>query len=189
MLLNSVMASKSLKIIIYICHISSQIWMIFTCLPHWSTEICNTPLNPSSRFTLSSHVLMVSKVTSETSVSDKKTGKMIGKVSEDVENVWMRKNISTIQEMYLTGLIYIFIRNRCISDRDVIKTGQIHLMCCENILSHLSLFYINKEVLSKIHYYNETDWFTCSSQMLCCIASESNWSTRETYKMTGSKTS
>lgn len=64
----------------------------------------------------------------------------------------MRKNIFTIQEMYLTGFEYIFVkkynrfdytfaRNTRISDEDIIETDQIHLLYCGDIHSPY-LFYV-----------------------------------------------
>lgn len=61
------------------------------------------------------------------------------------EKVWMGKNILIIQEMYLTGLEYIFVRNTwntCISDEDTFETGQTHPVYCQDICSHSYLFFI-----------------------------------------------
>lgn len=73
-----------------------------------------------------------------------------------VERVWMRMEISTLQEIYLTGFNYIFIWNMCISDRDAIETSQIHLLQCEEILSNSYLFLHLKTVLTYTYRYNHT---------------------------------
>lgn len=47
-------------------------------------------------------------------------------------------------KVYLTGLEYIFVRNVCISNEDIFKTGYTHLLHSEDINSHSHLFSISQ---------------------------------------------
>lgn len=81
------------------------------------------------------------------------------------EKVWMGNNILIIQEMYLTGLEYIFVRNTwntCISDEDTFETGQTHPVYCQDICSHSYLFYIGHN-----EYYSTNAYLTSTSGLLC----------------------
>lgn len=54
----------------------------------------------------------------------------------------MKMNTFTIQEMYLTASKYVFFRNLCIFAEDIIESGQINLLFCDDIHSHSYFFYI-----------------------------------------------
>lgn len=59
-----------------------------------------------------------------------------------LETFWMRMDVVPVLEIYVTGFNYILVRNIYISDEGIIETSQIHILHCNNIHSHIELFYI-----------------------------------------------
>lgn len=63
----------------------------------------------------------------------------------------MKMNFFIVQEIYVTGFDYIFVKITNISDK-MIETDQIHLPC-EDIHSHSYFFYVcSNEQYSEEHF-------------------------------------
>lgn len=56
-----------------------------------------------------------------------------------------------VHDVYLTSFEYILVRNTCISDEGIIKTGEIYLLHSEFIHSHLYFFQIRNQICLLFH--------------------------------------